>query len=51
MMSLRIMRMNKRTHFTPPSKAYKQVIVEGAKAFGLSIEWIKMLEALPTQSS
>ncbi len=39
----------KKTVFTPPSKAYKQIIVDGAKAFELSKKWISMLEALPTQ--
>ena len=35
--------------FSPPTKAYKQDIVEGAKAYGLSEAWIRKIEALPTQ--
>lgn len=39
----------KKTVFTPPSKYYKQIIIDGAKAFELSKKWVQQLEALPTQ--
>jgi hypothetical protein len=35
--------------FCPPTKGYKRDVIEGARAMGLSVEWIKMLEDLPTQ--
>jgi len=35
-------------HFVPPRRAYLQIVIDGAKAFGLSEEWIKKLEAIPT---
>ena len=37
--------------FTSPSETYKRDIIEGAKAFGLSKEWIEKLEKLPTQEN
>jgi hypothetical protein len=35
--------------FCPPTEQYKQDLIEGAKANGLTTEWIAMLCALPTQ--
>ena len=35
--------------FCPPTKGYKKDVVEGARAMGLSVSWVKMLEDLPTQ--
>lgn len=36
----------KGSNFVPPTTAYKQIIIEGAKTFGLTEEWIKKLEAI-----
>jgi len=33
---------------TPPSETYKRDIIEAAKAFGLSKEWIEKLKKLPS---
>jgi hypothetical protein len=35
--------------FSPPTQAYKQDLIQGAKANGLSNEWIAILCDLPTQ--
>ena len=35
--------------FSPPTEAYKQDLIDGARANGLSAAWIAMLESLPTQ--
>jgi hypothetical protein len=35
--------------FSPPTKAYKQDLIDCARANGLSADWIAMLESLPTQ--
>ena len=35
--------------FSPPTEAYKQDLIDGARANGLSTAWITMLESLPTQ--
>jgi hypothetical protein len=35
--------------FSPPTREYKQDLIDGARINGLSAQWIAMLEALPTQ--
>ena len=40
---------DKKAPFSPPTREYKETILEGAKAFGLSGEWIRKLESLPVQ--
>ena len=40
---------DKERDFTPPTHAYKRIIIEGAKDYGLSEAWIKKLEAIPSQ--
>jgi hypothetical protein len=35
--------------FSAPTKAYKQDILEGARAYGLSDVWIRRIESLPIQ--
>ena len=40
---------DKKTPFTPPTQEYKAVIIDGAKDFDLSPEWIDKLVALPEQ--
>ena len=37
----------KQSHFVPPTANYKQIIVDGAGAFGLTGEWIERLEKIP----
>jgi len=41
---------NKKREFTPPTRKYKQIIIDGARAFGLSEEWIKKLEKIPNKN-
>jgi len=41
---------DKKREFTPPTRKYKQIIIDGAKAFGLSEEWIKKLEKIPSKN-
>lgn len=36
-----------KTKFTAPTKEYKQIIIKGAKAFGLSKRWIMKLREIP----
>ncbi len=40
----------KRREFIPPSREYKQIIINGAKAFGLSNQWIEKLEKIPVNT-
>ena len=40
---------DKKRGFTPPTRKYRQIIIDGARAFGLSEEWIKKLEKIPTK--
>jgi hypothetical protein len=35
--------------FSPPTQAYKQDLIDGARANALSQKWVAMLESLPTQ--
>ena len=37
----------KRTEFTPPTREYRQIMIDGAKDFGLSEKWIEKLEKIP----
>jgi len=41
---------DKKTEFTPPTREYKQIIIDGARAFGLSKEWIEKLEKIPSKN-
>jgi len=41
---------NKKREFTPPTREYKQIIIDGARAFGLSEEWIEKLEKIPSRN-
>jgi len=41
---------NKKGEFTPPTRKYKQIIIDGARTFGLSEEWIKKLEKIPSKN-
>lgn len=40
---------NRKVPFTPPTKEYKQIMIDGAKAFNLSTGWIQKLEKIPTK--
>lgn len=37
----------KRNEFTPPTREYMQIMIDGAKAFGLSEQWIEKLGRIP----
>jgi len=41
---------NKKREFTPPTRKYRQIIIDGARDFGLSEEWIKKLEKIPSKN-
>jgi len=41
---------NKKRGFTPPTREYKQIIIDGARAFGLSEEWINKLQKIPSKN-
>lgn len=41
---------DRKTEFTPPTREYKQIVINGARAFGLSEEWIEKLEKIPSRN-